>query len=330
MRLIQKLALITLLSVSQTTYGNDYIEWVAANSGVNWTNGTAVAEGAGLAKPGSPPSLSKMMACRAALVDAQRNLLESLQGVRVVGVTVVDNLMLESDRIKSTVEGTLKGAVMTSRRPQTDGSCEVSIAAPIAGNFARDVYDEVLNSDLGAQSSIEDWSMKTTLLAGFDRLLSLTISSAYASDGNTLDRAMAALEALTRRMDALESVVSGQSNLAKTKTGAPTGLVIDARGSNFIPSMSPKLRRLRAGIIYPGQRDQQQFAERGQLVSLFTRDVETATQHPLVGERPVVLKALRTWGDTRTEIVLNSDASTQLEAMIAEGFMKDAGVIIVL
>jgi hypothetical protein len=49
-----------------------------------------------------------------------------------------------------------------------------------------------------------------------------------------------------------------------------------------------------------------------------------------VGERPIVLKALRTWGDTRTEIVLNNDASTQLEAMISDGFMQDAGVIIVL
>lgn len=37
----------------------DYIEWVAANSGVNWTNGSAVAEGAGLAKPGTPRVLPK-------------------------------------------------------------------------------------------------------------------------------------------------------------------------------------------------------------------------------------------------------------------------------
>ena len=102
---------------------DDYIEWIAANSGVNWTNGSAVAEGAGLAKSGTPPSLAKMMACRAALVDAQRNLLESLQGVRVEGITIVDKLMLESDLVKSSVEGTLKGAVMTSRRPQADGTC---------------------------------------------------------------------------------------------------------------------------------------------------------------------------------------------------------------
>ncbi len=92
----------------RSSRADDYIEWVAANSGVNWTNGSAVAEGAGLAKPGTPPSLAKMMACRAALVDGQRNLLESLQGVRVEGITIVDNLMLESDSDQIERRGLLK------------------------------------------------------------------------------------------------------------------------------------------------------------------------------------------------------------------------------
>ena len=65
-------------------------------------------------------------------------------------------------------------------------------------------------------------------------------------------------------------------------------------------------------------------------VSLFTRDLDTARRHPIVGERPLVLKGLRTWGDTRTEIVLDKDESTRLEALVAKGFLQDAGVIIVL
>jgi hypothetical protein len=326
MRYYQQLFLILMFGWSSSSLGNDYIEWVAANSGVNWTNGTAVAEGAGLAKPGTPPSLAKMMACRAALVDAQRNLLESLQGVRVVGVTLVNNLMLESDEIKSTVEGVLQGAIMTSRRPQPDGSCEVSISAPLAGNFARDIYQNVLVESDKMQSSSLSWPI-ANVLAAVDWLLQATTSVAEASTGSSVE---ATLMTLTRRLDRLEALISGQAKLALPDPGKPTGLVIDARGSNFIPSMSPKLRRLRAGVIYPGRADQKAYSTRGQLVSLFTRDVETAKQHPLVGERPIVLKALRTWGDTRTEIVLNNDASTQLEAMISNGFMQDAGVIIVL
>ena len=303
----------------------DYIEWVAANSGVNWTNGSAVAEGAGLAKPGTPPSLAKMMACRAALVDGQRNLLESLQGVRVEGITMVDKLMLESDLIKSSVEGTLKGAVMTSRRPQADGTCEVTLTAPIAGNFARDIYQTVLAPNEQSSTPMKS-AIQQALFSTIDSVLGAVASSAQANESD-IDTVVAQL---TRRLDALEAMMTDQKGLPKAGRGKPTGLVIDARGSNFIPSMSPKIRKLRAGVIYPSISNQQTLADRGQLVSLFTRDVETAQQHPIVGARPVVLKALRTWGDTRTEIVLNSEGSRRLEKMIQDGIMQDAGVIIVL
>lgn len=311
--------------IAETSHADDYIEWVAANSGVNWTNGSAVAEGAGFAKPGTPPSLAKMMACRAALVDAQRNLLESLQGVRVEGVTIVDKLMLESDLIKSTVEGTLKGAVMTSRRPQIDGTCEVTLTAPIAGNFARDVYSTVLTPNRQSATPMKS-AIQKAMFATLDYVLGAFAGSAHANQASV----ESTLETLTRRLDALEALMTDQKGLPKADRGKPTGLVIDARGSNFIPSMSPKIRKLRAGVIYPKITDQQALADRGQLVSLFTRDVTTAQQHPIVGDRPVVLKALRTWGDTRTEIVLNSEGSNRLEKMIQDGIMQDAGVIIVL
>jgi len=159
-----------------------------------------------------------------------------------------------------------------------------------------------------------------------DFVLGAVASSAHANQSSM----ETALETLTRRLDALEALMTDQKELPKAVPGLPTGLVIDARGSNFIPSMSPKIRKLRAGVIYPKMRDQQTLADRGQLVSLFTRDVTTAQQHPIVGDRPVVLKALRTWGDTRTEIVLNSEGSSRLEKMIQDGVMQDAGVIIVL
>lgn len=322
----KRIIVIALWTFTATvSHADDYIEWVAANSGVNWTNGSAVAEGAGLAKAGTPPSLAKMMACRAALVDAQRNLLESLQGVRVEGITIVDKLMLESDLIKSSVEGTLKGAVMTSRRPQADGTCEVTLTAPISGNFARDVYSAMLMPTDQSNAPMTS-AIHQAVLATLDYVLGAVARTAHANEPTI----GAALDQLTRRLDALEALMTDSKGLPKADRGKPTGLVIDARGSNFIPSMSPKIRKLRAGVIYPKISDQQTLADRGQLVSLFTRDVATAQQHPIVGARPVVLKALRTWGDTRTEIVLNSEGSSRLEKMIKDGVMQDVGVIIVL
>ena len=314
-----------ILLYSSAIAADDYIEWVGANSGVNWTAGSATAEGAGLAKQGTPNSLSKMMACRAALVDAQRNLLESLQGVRVEGITIVENLMVQSDIVKSSVQGTLQGAVMDSRRPQEDGTCEVSISAPLAGNFARDVYQTVAENAM--QSSQSPNSVTNFLYASLDYLLDYIAEPAIA---NEVAGWRAPFDRLSQRINALEKLLSEPRPPKQETDMTPTGLVIDARGSNFIPSMSPKIRKIRAGVIYPNPQKRHSYAARGQLVSLFTRDVTTARQHPIVGERPVVLKALRTWGDTRTEIVLNTEASKQLEQLISDGLMQDAGVIIVL
>ncbi len=90
--------------------------------------------------------MARMMACRAAVVDAQRNLLESIEGVRVEGTTVVANMMVESDMIKTSVSGLLQGAQVVKRDPQSDGSCLVQMTAPLGGKFTTDVYQQVFEN----------------------------------------------------------------------------------------------------------------------------------------------------------------------------------------
>lgn len=314
---------------------DDFVEWVGANSGVNWSSGQIQAEGAGVGRTGAPPSTARLMACRAAVVDAQRNLLESIQGVRVEGTTVVSNLMLESDVIKSSVDGLLRGARVIKRDPQDDGSCLVQMTAPLGGKFAKDVYQQTLPAP---QTSL--WTPvinKAMPIHSVDQWLgqllgqgmSLLVTPAHAADVPT-PAWQDAIDRLTTRMSALEELISTHPAIITGNNAGPTGLVLDARGSNFIPSMTPKIRQLRAGVLYPNNMHQAERRERGQLVSLFTRDLDTARRHPMVGERPIVLKALRTFGDTRTEIVLGTEASGNLQALIEKGFLSDSGVIIVL
>jgi hypothetical protein len=326
---IFRLLVIILLATTSLTSAkaDNYIEWVGANSGIDWTQGKAQADGAGLAKEGSPPSLAKLMACRAAVVDAQRNLLESIQGVRVEGITVVDKLMVDSDVIKSSVQGLLRGAVISARKPQPDGTCEITLTAPLAGNFTTQVYSEIFNEE--AENNLTEILIKAGewLAEGLQSISLNLITPAHAQD---TDPWQAPLEVLAGRISALETLLSARPTLDINKSSEPTGLVIDARGSNFIPSMSPKIRKLRAGVIYPNAGHQKTRTDRGQLVSLFTRQLETARQHPIVGERPLVLKALRTWGTTRTEIVLGTESSDRLAKLVSDGLLEDAGVIIVL
>lgn len=301
---------------------DDYVEWVGANSGVNWSAGQAQAEGVGIGPDGPPPTAASLMACRAAVVDAQRNLLESMQGVRVQGTTLVSNMMIESDVIKTTVEGVLEGARIIEREPNDDGTCRVTMTAPLAGQFASRIYEEVFDDEQATGSAFDDINPAEWLVAALDWLVPPASAAEPASWQDAFRR-------LSGRMDSIESLIGSNRQVVQIQT-RPTGLVLDARGSNFIPSMSPRIRKLRENVIYPNKRHESTRRERGQLVSLFTRDLETARNHPIVGERPLVLKGLRTFGETRTEIVLDTEASSRLETLIENGFLDDAGVVIVL
>jgi hypothetical protein len=318
--------IIPLCALTLSATADEYVEWVGANSGVNWSSGNIQAEGAGIGPSNMPPSMARMMACRAAVVDAQRNLLESIQGVRVEGNTVVANMMVESDVIKTSVSGLLQGAQVVKRDPQSDGSCLVQMTAPLGGKFTTDVYQQVFEN--APVTYLEPKLTPFTAIAAFvDRSIEFLVPNTFAAETPPWQQG---LDRLSARISALEDLLSTHPAVVEVTDTGPTGLVLDARGSNFIPSMSPKIIKLRAGVIYPNKQHQVSRRERGQLVSLFTRDLNTARRHPTVGERPIVLKALRTFGKTRTQIVLGTQSSDRLLGLVKDGFLKDSGVIIVL
>ncbi|MEK7829104.1 MAG: hypothetical protein AAB256_04890, partial [Deltaproteobacteria bacterium] len=73
--------------------------------------GKLVVKGEGLPKKDAATSGEKeLTAKRAATAVAQRNVAEVLNGVIVTGQTTVKDMALESDQIRSTVEGMIKGA----------------------------------------------------------------------------------------------------------------------------------------------------------------------------------------------------------------------------
>jgi hypothetical protein len=73
--------------------------------------GGFVVKGEGVPKEGvTHPGQKELTAKRAATVVAQRNMAEILNGVRISGQTTVKDSALESDLIRSTVEGLIKDA----------------------------------------------------------------------------------------------------------------------------------------------------------------------------------------------------------------------------
>ena len=73
-----------------------------------------------------PESQARLMAVRAARIDAQRNLLETINGVQVTAGTTVKDMALESDIVGTRVKGMLQGAFELSSSVDRDGDSLVA------------------------------------------------------------------------------------------------------------------------------------------------------------------------------------------------------------
>ncbi len=104
----------------------------SANGGVNWMKGSdsyIEAIGIGLLSEKGPA-----LAHRAAVMDAQRNLLEIIKGVSVNAESTMEDLYVTSDIVKTRVDGVLKGAQIIDEGQNPDGSYFVKMQAPLFGS----------------------------------------------------------------------------------------------------------------------------------------------------------------------------------------------------
>lgn len=87
-------------------------------------------------QPGGQPAVdtpqqAKLMARRAAISDAQRQLAETVFGVRIDSQTTVRDFVTESDTIYSSVQAVIRGAEVTDTRYLADGIVEVDMELPV-------------------------------------------------------------------------------------------------------------------------------------------------------------------------------------------------------
>lgn len=91
------------------------------------------AVGMGSLPAGMPLPRAKLMARRAAIMDAQRNLVEEIKGTAVDAESTMENFLLTSDIVKTKVSGMITGAKIISEGMSLDGSYTVTMAVPAYG-----------------------------------------------------------------------------------------------------------------------------------------------------------------------------------------------------
>lgn len=273
---------------------SDVVEQIGTNGKVNWTNGIVEATGIG-APPekfyGKPQA--RPMALRAAQLDAYRNLLEIVKGVRVDATTEVRDFTTSSDTIRAQVEGLVKGALIHSRNYMSDGTVEVTMRMSLNGDFAQAL---------------------------------LPIPKVLKSE--TFDRPGAPI--------APTPIVSQPAPPQSAGPAAPvasavfTGMVVDARGIQARPAMSPKIVDESGQEVYGSMLVDREFAVQ-QGMSGYARDLTAAQTNQRVTNNPITVKGVKTDGPGKANIIIsNADAQKLRAAADNLSFMKKARVMIVL
>lgn len=118
------------------------------NGNINWTQQYIEATGQAVLdnERFKNAAQAKLMATRGAVVVAQRNLLEIVKGVQIIGETTVQDMITTSDYIYSRVEGVVKGAQQIGEAKEKDGYIEVRLRMPIYGSesLANTLDDQAL------------------------------------------------------------------------------------------------------------------------------------------------------------------------------------------
>ncbi len=98
-----------------------------------WASQSVVATGAGVPPEGVSGTEARLMATRAAKIDALRNLAERVYGVKIDAVTTIRDFVTERDEVRADVEVFLRGGEVTDTRYLSDGSVEVDVAIDLGG-----------------------------------------------------------------------------------------------------------------------------------------------------------------------------------------------------
>lgn len=106
-----------------------------AESEIDWTRGENSAIYAiGVGRPPADIQAGGIaLARRAAIVDAQRRLVEIIKGVQIDADTLMQDLIIQSDTVKTRVSAAITGAQIVDEGTNADGSYYVRMRVPLYG-----------------------------------------------------------------------------------------------------------------------------------------------------------------------------------------------------
>lgn len=307
---------------------------------VDWIQKKAVASGQGFAPARiAEPERRRQFARRAAVLDARRNLLEVLEGVRLQGQTRLAEKTATQDIVRSQVEGLLPRSIIEAVEDMPDGSAQARVSVEL-----RLIGLEVLLPP-APPAATPDSRIPGAVHAPIQLPPGATLagnqSAPPASEGLTRndtdgDTPFLAPEVrgLVRREDSAAPAQSATEppsvQVPRIVVPAappapepipedlPTGIVVDARGAGFEPSLAPSLHD-DAGELYPANLLTPEVISSEGIVRYY-RDLFPAMSSKAAGDRPLVVKAQGLLPGRTDALLLTPEAASQLRGLTSRPY----------
>jgi len=251
---------------------------------------------------------TRYRALRAAQVVAQRDLLEVIQGLSLYGATSVKDGMLQSDEIKTSVEGFLRGALKCGETyDEARGSADVCMRLNIRGRGG--LYDIIL-------PLMKDETLQPEKRPAYKPPVPGFVPQVMGSQPSGEKGAEAA-----GTVAQVEPGVSGSAEIAsKPEVKAPSeltnpydGLIVDTRDYPFRPALVNRVLTDKEEVIFePSKIQSNVLVERG--CGGFTTDDGKARA------------LLESWGSKHPMIVKCMDVRKLTDAKISQ---DDAAAVFV-
>ena len=328
---------------------------VSAEGGIDWEKNTITVIGTGFPpQKAVNPAQSRLLARRAALVDAYRMLAESVNGVNVDAETIVENLVVKNDLVKTKVSACIKGATIIAER-EIPGGYEVTMQLQMFGGnnplaaavLERPTYQEpfpepdesvasyentaiaTVNVDvnIGGQTSGRQSTASMLLMAPnkstaftYDNLSRQPNLQSLAADStDTSNDSFGNVEHL--RIDTASVAENPQSVSGNTYTG----LIVDCRGLGLNAAMSPVVKNEKGVPVYGHKNLDYDLVISKGMVS-YTTDIDN---HDRAGSRPLVVKAKSLQNFNGNPVISVKDANRVLIENKKSGFLDNMNVVFV-
>ena len=280
-----------------------------AAEGVDWGNSTITVTGSGIAPANARSAAqARMMARRAAVVDAYRQLAEAIKGVNVDSETTVQNMMVVDDTTKTKVSAFIQGAKILSEQVTADGGYEVTMTVSMFG-----VSNSLASAVMPKPAAVEAFPQPVAAVAPSVPTQSVQVTVTV----NTQPAVPAASVPATGS--------SAAAAPAGKAIGGYTGLIVDCSGLGLKPVMSPVIKNASGQPIYGYKNlDYDRVVSNG--MAGYTADIHNAVR---AGANPLVVRAIGLDNHNGNPILSVADANRVLIENGASGFLDRTAVVFV-